>query len=67
MKPNICTLLEVMKNDPSVSMNINAFIGLTKEDGNEILEPLENFVNEEFYWMSTPNVMKLVKQYYPGT
>ena len=67
MKPNTCTLLEVMKHDNFVPMNINASIGLTKEDGNEILEPLENFVNEEFCWMSTPNVMKLAKQYYPGT
>ena len=56
-----------MKNDTSVPMNINASIGLTKEDGNEILEPLENFVNEEFYWMSIPNAMKLAKQYYPST
>ena len=61
MKPNTCILLEVMKNNTFVPININASIGLTKKDGNEILEPLENFVNEEFYWMSTPNAMKLAK------
>jgi hypothetical protein len=64
MKLNICTSLEVMTNDTFVLMNINASIGLTKEDGREILEPLENFTNEEFYLMSTLNVMKLAKQYY---
>jgi len=38
-----------MKNYTSIPMNINVSIDLTKEDGNEILEPLENYVNEEFY------------------
>ena len=55
MKPNTCALLEAMKNDTSVPMNINASIGLTKKDA-----------NKEFYWMFIPNAMKLAKQYYPG-
>ena len=48
MKPEICILLVVIKNDTFALININASFGLIMVDGARILELFENLESDLF-------------------